>query len=119
VGELVPEAVLRATSVSAGYGGGRNRRPVLHDVDLEMARGETVGVVGESGSGKSTLAKVLVGQLRTIKGGVRLDGADFESIQGRALRSARGKIQLIPQDLYGSLDPRITIRRVPRGSDRP
>jgi len=107
----VPETILRASSVSAGYGGGRHPRLVLHDVDLAVARGETVGVVGESGSGKSTLAKVLVGQLRATEGTVNLDGADLGSLQGSALRLARRKIQLIPQDPYGSLDPRMTIRR--------
>ncbi len=107
----MPDVILRANAVSAGYGGGRNPRLVLHDVDLEVPSGGTVGVVGESGSGKSTLAKVLVGQLRAAAGAVTLGDTDLGSLRGGALRVARRRIQLIPQDPYGSLDPRMTIRR--------
>ncbi|MGH3274181.1 MAG: oligopeptide/dipeptide ABC transporter ATP-binding protein, partial [Streptosporangiaceae bacterium] len=86
-------------------------RLVLHDVDLEVFPGHTTGVVGESGSGKSTLAKVLVGQLRAAAGTVTLDGTNLGSLRGTALRAARRRVQIVPQDPYGSLDPRMTIRR--------
>ncbi|HEX5292238.1 MAG TPA: ABC transporter ATP-binding protein [Streptosporangiaceae bacterium] len=107
----MPDAILRAAAVSAGYGGGRHPRLVLHEVDLEVLPGQAVGVVGESGSGKSTLAKVLVGQLRAAAGTVSLDGTDLGSLRGAALRAARRRVQLVPQDPYGSLDPRMTVRR--------
>lgn len=107
----MPEALIRAASVSAGYGGGRHPRLVLHEVDIEVLPGHTVGVVGESGSGKSTLARVLVGQLRASSGSVTLDGTDLGSLRGAALRAARRRVQMVPQDPYGSLDPRMTIRR--------
>jgi oligopeptide/dipeptide ABC transporter ATP-binding protein len=117
-------AVLRAVDVSAGYGGGRHGTNVLHGVDLAVAPGRTVGVVGESGSGKSTLARVLVGQLRPAQGQVLLDGADVGTLHGEELRAVRRRIQLIPQDPYASLDPRMSIRRAleeaidPRGRRR-
>lgn len=102
---------LRAVGVSAGYGSGRRSANVLHDVDLSVAPGRTIGVVGESGSGKSTLARVLVGQLRPSEGQVRLGDTDIATLHGSALRAIRRRIQLIPQDPYASLDPRMTIRR--------
>ncbi len=110
--EQVQAPVLQASGVSAGYGFGSKSATVLHDVDLAVAPGRTMGLVGESGSGKSTLAKVLVGQLSPSAGEVLLDGADVGSMSRRTLQSARRTIQLIPQDPYASLDPRMTVGRV-------
>jgi len=104
--------VLQACGVSAGYGFGSKSATVLHNVDLAVAPGQTIGLVGESGSGKSTLAKVLVGQLAPSAGKVLLAGADVGSMSRRELQAARRTIQLIPQDPYASLDPRMTVGRV-------
>lgn len=104
--------VLQASGVSAGYGFGSRSATVLHNVDLAVAPGQTMGLVGESGSGKSTLAKVLVGQLTPSVGKVLLAGADVGSLSRRELQAARRTIQLIPQDPYASLDPRMTVGRV-------
>ena len=118
-------AGLRAVAVSAGYGGGRRGTNVLHEVDLSVLPGQTLGVVGESGSGKSTLARVLVGQLRPTHGQVLLDGEDVGMMRRRQFRAVRRRIQLIPQDPYASLDPRMSIRRAleeaidPVGRPRP
>lgn len=109
--EQVSDAVLRADDVSAGYGAGRRGPTVLHEVSLEVSAGRTIGVVGESGSGKSTLARVLIGQLRPAVGRVMLDRVELGSLRGAALRAARRRIQLVPQDPYASLDPRMTVRR--------
>ncbi len=109
--EAPSQALLRAVSVSAGYGTGRRARNVLHDVSLAVTPRRTIGVVGESGSGKSTLARVLVGQLRPAHGQVQLAGTDLGALRGGALRAARRRIQLVPQDPYASLDPRMTVRR--------
>jgi oligopeptide/dipeptide ABC transporter ATP-binding protein len=109
--EAPGQALLRAVSVSAGYGTGRRAPNVLHDVSLAVTRRRTIGVVGESGSGKSTLARVLVGQLRPAHGQVQLGGTDLGALRGQALQAARRRIQLVPQDPYASLDPRMTVRR--------
>lgn len=109
--EQLQAPALQASGVSAGYGFGSKSATVLHDVDLAVAPGRTMGLVGESGSGKSTLAKVLVGQLSPSAGKVQLAGADVASMPRRTLQSARRTIQLIPQDPYASLDPRMTIGR--------
>lgn len=103
-------ALLCAAGVCAGYSTA-GRGSVLHDIDLALLPGKAVGVVGESGSGKSTLAKVLVGQLRPTSGSVLFNGRDIGGLRGRELRGIWRKIQLIPQDPYASLDPRMTVRK--------
>jgi oligopeptide transport system ATP-binding protein len=78
-------------------------------VDLELRRGETLGVVGESGCGKSTLAKLLVGLEKPTAGSVQVRGEDMVRLRGGALRRARRHIQMVLQDPYTSLNPRMTV----------
>lgn len=103
-----PETRLALRQVTASYGG-RHAAPILKAVDLEVRRGETVGLVGESGSGKSTIGKVITGQLRPASGTMEVDGRDITRL-GRADRAwLYRSLQLIPQDPYASLNPRRTI----------
>jgi oligopeptide transport system ATP-binding protein len=78
-------------------------------VDLQLGRGETLGVVGESGCGKSTLAKLLVGLERPTEGSIMVRGEDMAALRGRGLRRARRHIQMVLQDPYTSLNPRMTV----------
>jgi oligopeptide transport system ATP-binding protein len=78
-------------------------------VDLEIRRGETLGIVGESGCGKSTLARLLIGLYRPTAGSVDVLGQDIAMLNERQLRKARRNIQLVLQDPYSSLDPRMTV----------
>ncbi|MEO3744275.1 dipeptide ABC transporter ATP-binding protein [Plantactinospora sp. B5E13] len=78
-------------------------------VDLELRRGETLGVVGESGCGKSTLAKLLVGLEKPTSGVINVRGQDMPKLTGAALRRARRNIQMVMQDPYTSLNPRMTV----------
>jgi oligopeptide transport system ATP-binding protein len=78
-------------------------------VNLTLARGETLGVVGESGCGKSTLAKLLVGLEKPTSGSIVVRGQDMGRLKGPALRRARRNIQLVMQDPYTSLNPRMTV----------
>jgi oligopeptide transport system ATP-binding protein len=78
-------------------------------VNLKLGRGETLGVVGESGCGKSTLAKLLVGLERPTSGSIVVRGEDMSKLSGSALRRARRNIQLVMQDPYTSLNPRMTV----------
>ncbi|MEU6478244.1 dipeptide ABC transporter ATP-binding protein [Streptomyces sp. NPDC047017] len=78
-------------------------------VDFSLGRGETLGIVGESGCGKSTVAKLLCHLERPTAGAVRFRGEDVTRLSGRALKAVRRDIQLVFQDPYTSLNPRMTV----------
>lgn len=85
------------------------RRPALARVSLSLERGEVLGVVGESGSGKSTLARCITMLVRPDSGHVLLEGRDLGELSGRELRERRRSIQVIFQDPYASLNPRLSV----------
>ena len=84
----------------------------LHDVDLTLYSGRNLGIVGESGSGKSTLARLAMALDTPTSGQVLFDGQDLHALPARDLRAARRDFQMVFQDPYGSLDPRMTVARV-------
>ena len=79
------------------------------DVTLTLRKGRTLGIVGESGSGKSTVARCILRLIDPTSGGIRLAGREISSLSRRLLRPHRQKIQIIFQDPYRSLNPRITV----------
>ena len=81
-------------------------------VDLDVYRGETVGLVGESGCGKSTLGRTLLRLLEPTSGTIRFDGDDVTSMGRSDLKAARHHMQIVFQDSVGSLDPRMTVRQL-------
>jgi len=112
--------LLRADDLTLGFmvrrglmdalrGGGKRVVQALAGVTLTVNRGETLAVVGESGCGKSTLARALV-RLLTVDGGqIDYDGQDVRALRGEALRRYNRRVQMVFQDPYGSLNPRMTV----------
>ena len=78
-------------------------------VDLNVTRGQSVGLVGESGSGKTTLGRAVVGLARPSSGTVVFDGEDVWSLGRDAQKRLRRRVQMVFQDPYASLDPRMTV----------
>jgi peptide/nickel transport system ATP-binding protein/oligopeptide transport system ATP-binding protein len=95
-------------------GGGLRRKPVgvlraVDGVDLDIYRGETLGLVGESGCGKSTLGNALLRLVPPTGGTVTFDGTDVGALDRRALRNLRRRAGMVFQDPFASLDPRRTV----------
>ena len=95
---------------------GLMRRTVSHikavdGIDVTVHEGQTVGVVGESGSGKTTLAMALL-RLISSQGGIAFEGVPIEALDGRALRGLRRRMQVVFQDPYGSLSPRMSVGEI-------
>src|SRR5712675_661633 len=103
---------LTVTYAAAGALPLRSRRhhvQALRGVDIDIYARETLALVGESGCGKSTLARTLVRSIRPSSGNLLFKGADITALSGRALRALRRHLQIIFQDPFGSLNPRLSV----------
>ena len=99
----------------AGHAGWFERPGTVHAVNgvtLEVGRGETVAVVGESGCGKTTLARLAVSLHAPDAGSVSIAGTDVTGLGARALKPFRRRVQMIFQDPYGSLNPRLPVSAI-------
>jgi peptide/nickel transport system ATP-binding protein len=95
---------------SRGFGSDRLR--AVNGISFELKQGETLGLVGESGCGKSTLGRVVLGLHDATEGTVLLKGRNVSGLKPRALRPFRRQMQVVFQDPYASLDPRMTVRQI-------
>ncbi|KWX57176.1 ABC transporter ATP-binding protein [Mycobacterium sp. NAZ190054] len=108
--------ILEAVDLRCEFGRSRFRKEsvvhAINGVNLQVFRGETVGIVGESGSGKSTLAKALLGLVQPVEGAVRFEGDDIGRLSKESRRHYRRSVQAVFQDPGASLNPRKTVGRI-------
>lgn len=95
---------------SAGFLKPKTTTQAVRDVSFEIRPGETLGLVGESGCGKSTLSRALMRLIEPDTGRVWLGGAEFTGLDDSAIRQARGGLQMVFQDPFASLNPRMSVR---------
>ncbi|MEE2040010.1 ABC transporter ATP-binding protein [Nocardiopsis sp. CT-R113] len=98
--------LVRVKGLAKTFPGGRR---AVDGVDFHIGRGETYALVGESGSGKTTTARMLLRLTRPTGGTVEFDGTDVTGLRGAALRRLRRRMQIVYQDPYSSLDPRMSV----------
>jgi oligopeptide/dipeptide ABC transporter ATP-binding protein len=117
--DVTNEDLLVARDVSKHFGDGasffsRGSRVVraVDGVSLSVRRGETVGLVGESGCGKSTLGRVILRLLDPTAGTIAFEGTDITTLSATKLRPIRRRMQIVFQDPYSSLDPRMSVRDI-------
>jgi oligopeptide transport system ATP-binding protein len=89
-----------------------SRVRAVDGVDIEIRRGETLGLVGESGCGKSTTGRAILQLIKPTEGSVKLDGIELTTLSAAEVRKKRAQMQMIFQDPYSSLDPRYTIGQI-------
>ena len=103
------DALVEARGLVKEYGAGRR---VVDDVSFSIQRGETLGLVGESGSGKSTVARMLLRLVEPTSGEVRYEGRDLLDAGSRQMRELRRRMQIVFQDPYAALNPRMRVREI-------
>jgi oligopeptide transport system ATP-binding protein len=110
------EPLLRVENISKTFGGRRQllgaRQPPVRAVDsisFELEHGETLGLVGETGSGKSTLGRLVMRLIEPTAGSIQFLGREITGLSAAKLRQLRGEMQMVFQDPYGSLDPRMSV----------
>ncbi len=110
------KVLLQAEEVAKAFGSGSGSGQVqaLNDVSLEVGEGEAIGIIGPSGSGKSTLARILTGYLTPDRGQVLLEGQPLATSGGAWTRQRRRRIQLVMQDPWDALSPRLTVAELVR-----
>jgi ABC-type glutathione transport system ATPase component len=103
------DVLVEARGLVKEYGAGRR---VVDDVSFTIARGETLGLVGESGSGKSTVARMLLRLVEPTAGEVLYEGRDLLAAGDRGMRAMRRRMQVVFQDPYAALNPRMRVREI-------
>lgn len=104
--------LLEARELVKDFGAGRRgtpSQPAVDEVSLTIHRGRTLSLVGESGSGKTTTARLVLRLVEPTSGSIMFDGADITALRGEPLRQLRRRIQVVYQNPFASLDPRLSI----------
>ena len=108
---VAPDALIRIEKLRTWFTPTAGAEPVkaVDDVSLEIHRGEVLGLVGESGSGKSTLGRSILRLVPITDGQIHFEDTELSSLEGRSLKQFRHRMQMIFQDPYASLNPRMTV----------
>lgn len=102
-------ALIEARNLKKYFDTAHGKLHAVDDVSFTIERGTTMGVVGESGCGKSTLGRTMIHLLESTAGQIIFDGEDITRVDKKKLRKLREKMQIIFQDPYSSLNPRMTV----------
>ena len=108
---VAPDPLIRIENLRTWFTPTAGAEPVkaVDDVSLEIHRGEVLGLVGESGSGKSTLGRSILRLVPITSGQITFEGTELSALEGRFLKQFRHRMQMIFQDPYASLNPRMTV----------
>lgn len=109
---LQVDGLVKHFPAGGGVLGGRRTVHAVEDASLSIDAGETLALVGESGCGKSTLAQLTVRLQRPTRGRIVFDGRDITQLGRAGLHGVRSRMQMVFQDPFASLDPRMTVRRI-------
>jgi ABC-type glutathione transport system ATPase component len=110
--DTTPTALVEARALTKDYARGSSRTRVVDAVSFSIAPGETLGLVGESGSGKSTVARMLLRLIEPSAGEVLFEGQPLPAASSSAMRMLRRRMQIVFQDPYAALNPRMTVRQI-------
>ncbi|MBN9462032.1 MAG: ATP-binding cassette domain-containing protein [Burkholderiales bacterium] len=105
-------ALLSCRDLAVEYRTGGRVLRAVDGVDLDVEPGQSVAIVGESGCGKSTLARAIMGLTPASRGSIKLEGRELVGLSQRELRPLRPAVQMVFQNPYGSLNPRLTVGRI-------
>jgi peptide/nickel transport system ATP-binding protein len=108
----MPDVLISAKNLVKEYSSDGGCSRVVDNVSFDIARGETLGLVGESGSGKSTVARMILRLIEPTSGSVHFDGEDVLHADAKKLRHLRRRMQIVFQDPYAALNPRMTVREI-------
>jgi peptide/nickel transport system ATP-binding protein/oligopeptide transport system ATP-binding protein len=106
-----PEPLIKVRHLCTWFGQGKGKEPVkaVNDVSFDIHKGEVLGLVGESGSGKSTIGRSILRLVPVTSGSIDFDGTDLTALRGSELKEMRRRMQMIFQDPFASLNPRMTV----------
>ena len=103
------EALLKTEGLKKYFNVGGGKLHAVDDVNIEIARGQTMGIVGESGCGKSTLGRLVLRLLDVTAGSVYFEGRDILACSSSEMKKVRSQMQIVFQDPYASLNPRMSV----------